>query len=200
MKRFPEKIMHKIIIKLLLINTLLISAESVLAGRYIKVSNSGQSLPESASLGFGADDWACTYDSENKLLWEVKTDNGGLRNKDWHYTWYDSSPEALVNGGSGEKNGPNSNQCDQDSFCNTDDYEQRVNRDGLCGVNDWTLPSGDELKTLVYCLEGNPSTWIGWDERCTTQNRPTIDQDYFPNTIYLPFFHTYWTSTSNLSS
>ena len=38
------------------------------AGKYIKVSNSGQALPDSASLGAGPNDWACTYDTESKLL------------------------------------------------------------------------------------------------------------------------------------
>ena len=37
-------------------------------------------------------------DNVTGLMWEVKTDDGGLRDKDWTYSWY--NPDATTNGGS----------------------------------------------------------------------------------------------------
>ncbi|MCX7088970.1 MAG: hypothetical protein NTV00_13075 [Methylococcales bacterium] len=44
---------------------------------YVKVSNSGNALPDSAQLGGGADDWACTYDDKTSI--DVGSENHGWR-------------------------------------------------------------------------------------------------------------------------
>ena len=38
---------------------------------FTKVANDGASLPESAALGPGPGNWACTYDNTTGLLWEL---------------------------------------------------------------------------------------------------------------------------------
>ncbi|MGI9211672.1 MAG: DUF1566 domain-containing protein [Methylococcaceae bacterium] len=52
---------------------------------------------------------------------------------------------------------------------NTSNFVQAVNAAGLCGSSDWRLPTADELHSLVDY--GIPSPG------------PTIDSDYFPNTV-----------------
>jgi hypothetical protein len=51
---------------------------------YTKMDASGNDLPASASS------WAMVRDNVTKLVWEVKTDDGSIRDKDNKYTWYDA--------------------------------------------------------------------------------------------------------------
>lgn len=64
---------------------------------YTKIANDGSELSKTVKLGTGAKDWACTKDNNTGLIWEVKTNDGGLRDKDWKYTWY--NPDSKTNGG-----------------------------------------------------------------------------------------------------
>jgi pimeloyl-ACP methyl ester carboxylesterase len=141
-------------------------------GGYVKVSNNGKELPASAVLGSGPNDWACTYDSTTQLMWEVKTTDGGLRDRNWSYSWYDSnSPD----GNKGTASGGN---CKTAGRCDTEKFTQDVNTQGLCGSKDWRMPNRDELNALVYCSTGRSS--INW---CNDgSQKPTIDSSYFPNT------------------
>lgn len=124
---------------------------------FTKIANDGSALPASATS------WRCVRDNLTGLLWEVKTDDGGLQDKDWTYTWY--NPDSTKNGGNaGVQNG---GSC-TGSACDTYAYVQAVNAQGLCGYWDWRLPKKRELQGLVDY--GIPSPG------------PTIDTAYFPNT------------------
>jgi hypothetical protein len=158
---------------------------------YTKISNTGATLPDTAVLGSGSNDWACTKDNKTGLTWEVKTDDGGLRDKDWYYSWYKPSGD---NGGSvgytdvhKDWGVPN---CSTKDNCNTYAFTNAVNAKGLCGKKDWRMPTVDELKTLVYCSDGKYNT----DGSCTNDNsvvQPVINTTYFPNTM----LRLYWPSS-----
>ncbi len=133
---------------------------------YTKIANNGTALPDSAKLGTAPTDWACTKDNKTGLIWEVKTDDDGLRDKDWRYSWNDSFSFAT-----------------------------NVNTQGLCGATDWRLPTRDELIGLVYCSDGEynklteeslNSNDYGYicksNESNLTTTSPTINTTYFPNT------------------
>ena len=167
--------------------------------RYTKISNAGVALLDTAVLGTGSNDWACTRDNKTGLIWEVKTDDGGLRDKDWNYSWYE--PDASKNGGFAgyENNGP----C-KGSSCNTFAYKNTVNKQTMCGSSDWRLPTNEELRNLVFCSDGkynqidiNSSGLI-----CTTNGNglkttsPTIDLTYFPNTPQISF----WSSLTTVDN
>jgi hypothetical protein len=137
------------------INTIPISTTG-----YTKISNLGAVLPDTATLGSGANDWACTKDNKTGLTWEVKTSDGGLRDKNNEYTNYDAIyPKCGWN------------NCEKDypskfgSSTNTDGFVKTVNAKGLCGKNDWRMPTKDELEGLL-----------------TTNGNLYIDANYFPNT------------------
>ena len=59
---------------------------------FTKLDANGKALAASAAT------WSCVRDNVTGLIWEAKTDDGGLRDKDWTYTWY--NPDPATNGGS----------------------------------------------------------------------------------------------------
>jgi PKD repeat protein len=102
---------------------------------FTKISATGQKLPANTT------EWSCVLDNHTGLMWEVKTDDGGLRDKDNTYTWYNLN----INGGNaGSEN-------------NTQAFAQAVNAQGLCGHGDWRLPSKQELHSIVNYGKYNPA-------------------------------------------
>jgi hypothetical protein len=159
---------------------------------YTKISNSGAVLSHTATLGNGENDWACTRDNKTGLTWEVKTDDGGLRDKDWYYSWYKPSGD---NGGSAgytdtTHEAPN---CSTKDNCNTDAFTNAVNTKGLCGKNDWRMPTKDELMKLVVCSDGKYETDGSSCTNYLSVTKPTINSTYFPNTMS----SYYWSSSPN---
>jgi len=131
---------------------------------YTKLDANGQALAASANA------WSCVRDNVTGLIWEVKADDGGLRDRYWSYSWY--NPDATSNGGSpGYRN---QGSCGGNIDCDTLGYTQAVNRVGLCGATDWRLPNRKELQSIV--------------DRSRTGR--AIDTNYFPDTS--PGF--YWSS------
>jgi len=129
---------------------------------FTKLDAEGNELP------FDAGEWVCVNDNHTGLIWEVKTNDGGLRDQDHNYTWYDSDYEDLDGRSAG---GTDGGDCDG-SRCDTEGYVEAVNAEGLCGASDWRMPTIDELHSLVHMGRTNPA----------------IDADFFPNTIVARFW------------
>ncbi len=148
---------------------------------FSKICNSGEAAgeggcPVNPSLGSGTNEWACNRDNVTGLIWEVKTDDGGLRDKDNTYTLY--TPDFNTNGGDlGTENG---GTCTDAGNCDTEKYVASVNAVGLCGYGDWYLPQREELRSII-----NYGTY-----------NPAIDVAYFPNTS----MYWYWTASSPAQS
>ncbi|MCJ8311433.1 MAG: DUF1566 domain-containing protein [Saccharospirillaceae bacterium] len=111
--------------------------------------------------------WVCVLDNHTGLMWEVKTDDGGLQDKDNTYSWYNTD-DSINNGYDGLAN---SGTCTM-SDCDTQSYVDAVNSKSLCGFNDWHLPDRDQLRSIVDYSVYDPS----------------IDTRYFPNTISWKYF------------
>ncbi len=124
---------------------------------FLKVGASGEPLPASTIPLH-----ACVKDNVTGLMWEVKTDDGGLHDAGHTYTWYNTNPNE--NGGaSGVQNG---GIC-SDSACDTQSFVGAVNAAGLCGYNDWRMPTVTELQGLLnYNNVGNGNT---------------LDSEFFPH-------------------
>lgn len=114
---------------------------------FTKIANDGSTLPASAPLGADAKEWACTRDDQTGLIWEVKTQDGGLRDSKYTYTPYDSNP--ATNGGWVGYRDTRSGNCVRSLMdggsCNTEAYVAAVNQARLCGFSDWRLPAVAEL-------------------------------------------------------
>lgn len=110
---------------------------------FTKIGNDGRLLPETATLGSGPGDWACTYDNNTGLMWELKT-TSGLRSQDHSYTWFDS-----VHSYGGNPGVAAGGTCETPDRCDTEKFVADVNAAGLCGHSDWRLPTYLELVNIV---------------------------------------------------
>ncbi|MEE9351931.1 MAG: DUF1566 domain-containing protein [Thiotrichaceae bacterium] len=125
--------------------------------------------------------WSCVKDNVTGLIWEGKTTDGGLHDKNEKYTWYDPSTAAtgfpLATQSLIHSQGTN-NTCigfdsaNSSTYCNTQAYVNRVNTVGWCGASDWRLPTREELRSLLKM-----------DDMIKEDGNPAIDTNYFPNTV-----------------
>lgn len=99
--------------------------------------------------------WDCVRDLRTSLVWEVKTADSGLRDARHTYAWSPRNVRGSVA------------RCGIAS-CDAQSYASEVNRAGLCGANDWRLPTREELRSLVDYSRALA---------------PTIDIEMFPNTV-----------------
>jgi len=145
-------------------------SKSETAFKYIKLDHQGRKLEKSAER------WSCVLDEITGLLWEVKQapdskfGNRGLQDGDDLFTWYNSN--GKLNGGAIGDWNQKMNQCtgyvsgQPTTYCNIEEYKNRVNRQGLCGISTWRVPSRIELDSLVHY----------------GRTEPAIDIRFFPGT------------------
>ncbi|WP_006786419.1 DUF1566 domain-containing protein [Thiorhodospira sibirica] len=106
--------------------------------------------------------WSCVQDNVTGLIWEVKVnDRNHLRHHGHTYTWY--NPDPNTNGG---RAGTQNRGLCVGSDCDTLGYVQAINAQGLCGANDWRMPTRVELESLVHA----------------GRHSPAIDISHFPHT------------------
>lgn len=116
-------------------------------------------------FSFSAVPGGCVLDNVTGLMWEVKTADGGLRDRAKTYTNYVSI-----------KNTQQTNvakivaptQAEIDAPTNSISFKNSVNAQGLCGFSDWRLPTADELQSIVDYGVAYPGI--------------TVDQTWLPNT------------------
>jgi len=125
--------------------------------KYIGIDDTGQPLPTGET-------GPCVLDQFTGLIWEVKTSDPGLRSREHSYTWFDPNEANAELDYRGVADG---GEC-AFSACDTFAFVAAVNAAGLCGFNDWRMPSRDELGSIS-------------DPR-KTRSAPTINTVYFPHT------------------
>lgn len=138
---------------------------------FTKLDINGNPLGDQ-SADYVTTSWSCVQDETTGLTWEVKTDDDGLQDKDWTYSWYNNSGI-----GSGVIPGArDGGQCEVARDCDTEGLTIAVNDAQLCGFEDWRLPTRHELISLMHF--GSSAA-------------PYIDTNYFVNSATLP----YWSAT-----
>jgi hypothetical protein len=96
---------------------------------YTKLDDNGNELPESAP------EWVMVRDNITGLIWENKTDDGSIHDRDDTYTWYNA----------------------QDVFIPT------LNSQNFGGHSDWHLPTVKELSGLLDVSIPSPGPTISVD-------------------------------------
>ena len=124
-------------------------------------------------MGDDSETWSCVEDTNNGLTWEIKSNDGGVHDKNNSYTWFQPSLLEVVRGVA------NGGQCKGDSDCDTESYVQTMNKKNYCGYSDWRLPTREEMLSIVSFE--------------SAASKVTINIDYFPDA--LPSW--YWTASSN---
>jgi Protein of unknown function (DUF1566) len=143
------------------------AADGKLGFSYTKIAADGSALPDSATS------WSCVRDNVTGLVWEVKTNDGGLRDYTKLYTNYDNIQLPQIGGTT------NPTQAQIDAPTNSVGFKNAVNTATLCGASDWRLPSVHELSGLVD-YGAAPGTAM-------------LDTAWFPNSVA----DLYWTSTQH---
>lgn len=151
---------------------------------FSKLDNNGKPLFDQ-SVAYENTPWSCVQDQVTGLMWEVKSNDSGLRHKDWTYSWYNSSG---VNNG-GDTGAASGGRCADttNASCDTEKFIAAVNAASLCGYSDWRLPSLGELFSIM-------------DHSVETTTAPGIDIRWFPNPVFAtygsPSSKYYWSSVS----
>ena len=140
---------------------------------YVKIDQKGQELKNEAT------EWHCVLDQVSGLMWEVKnTSEDNLHFYEDKFTWYSSNKKT--NGGNIGNWNSDGSQChgyvkgDPITYCHIEQFADRVNKQGLCGFDDWRVPTSTELTSVIN---------FG-------QTEPAINETYFPNTLD----NFYWTN------
>ena len=129
--------------------------EKTIKIKYVKKSNSGDILPDSAT------EWACVEDVENGLIWEVKSDTG-VQDTNNSYSWFEpnmtEAPQGIADGG----------RCSGEADCDTHAYVALLNERNYCGYSNWRLPTRDEMLSIV-----------SYDSNAPVK----INTEYFPDAL-----------------
>ena len=150
-----------------------------------KLDDQGKPLPIYAPM------WACVKDNATGLIWEEKTNDQGLRDKEWTYTSYDSDTKnngdqiGYQDRHEVAKDSEQGSSCGKTlSQCNTQAYAQTVNQQGgICGFSDWKLPTKAQLETLLSSAHDSKS-----------EQPQRINTRYFAQ---LPSNTWYWSSSTS---
>lgn len=145
---------------------------------FTKLDANGQALVDQ-TVNYSSTAWSCVKDNVTGLTWEVKTDDGGVHDKDWTYSWYNTTT-SQNNGFAGSQN---QGQCQNTVGCDTQAYVQAVNAQNFCGANDWRLASVDEMMSLFN---------YSYNQYIPTAVASTLDPKYFPYQLV----NTYWSANS----
>jgi hypothetical protein len=103
---------------------------------YTKLDFNGNALPSSAAS------WAMVRDNVTGLIWEVKTDDGGIH--DWDNTYNANDAQNV--------------------------FIKALNDNSFGGFNDWRIPTAKELVFLVDRDRGNPAINISYFPNTQSSN------------------------------
>lgn len=117
----------------------------------------------------------CIWDRVTNLIWEVKTNDDGLQDKDWTYGWgdYDSGSCYVSQSPAG---------------CGSDNYIIALNATSICPVSGsgvWRLPKRRELLSIIDHDRSNPAVDTGFIPN-------TMSNWYWSADEYAPYPDSIW--------
>jgi len=124
---------------------------------YTKLDGSGNALSDEAAS------WVMVRDNVTGLIWENKTNDGTIHDKDNKHTWYDPT-DPYYSGTPGDGT-------------DTKDFIDALNSASFGGYSDWRLPTASELVTIVNYRFSNPAISPGYFQN-------TASSFYWSSTTY----------------
>lgn len=116
--------------------------------RFVKISELGLPIRPNSQA-----EWSCVYDYDSKLIWEVKRER-------YHRFWNAQYPNT-TNLPAGQAPTTARGKCEYDAgisqddliegdSCHTEGFVAFINEgEGMCGFNDWRMPSEAEMHTFL---------------------------------------------------
>jgi len=107
--------------------------------------------------------WSCLRENSTGLIWELKTNNGSLHDQKDSFTWDPPGPAGNVrrSGFTADSGATCSGYVAGDSttYCTTQSFLTRVNSQGLCGAQDWRIPTITELNKIISLNRAAPAMY-----------------------------------------
>ncbi|WP_159064768.1 DUF1566 domain-containing protein [Thaumasiovibrio subtropicus] len=110
---------------------------------------------EGHTLASWSGPWACVHDRDSGLVWEVKTDDGGVHDGEWSYSWYQSQSVSLPSTSTSTSTSTSAfgvagrGDCGFKSRgCDTQDLISISNQMQHCGFSNWRLPTLAEWQSI----------------------------------------------------
>lgn len=130
------------------------TAEGNLLFNLTKIGAAGTPLKADAT------EWSCLRENNTGLVWEIKTNDGGLHNQNDSFAWYNTDTAANV-GSSGFSDNSGATCTgyvagNPATYCNTQAFVTRVNSQSLCGAQNWRMPTITELKKITSLNKSAP--------------------------------------------
>jgi hypothetical protein len=122
-------------------------ADGVAGFSFVRLCNTGLragqgDCPAVPVIGPAATHWGCTLDTTTGLVWEIKRNDGGPRDRQRAHS--NLSPDDPAYG----------------SATDAASMLQALNAEALCGYTDWALPTRQQAMTLVHYGIGHPGPTI----------------------------------------
>ncbi len=170
--------------------------------KFFKVSNKGKVLSDDAKQ------WGCVQDKSTGLYWEVKTEDGGVRDYRKTYRWGDTKVSNVAYGEKVDKFNQREahpsiftvNKKRGKVYTDWNDLVAQANKEKLCGFSSWRVPSIFELHTISSYhstgLGSNAPTWKEGDMFFDSY----LDPNFFPTVKKDNDGLFYWSSTQILDN
>ncbi|MGF1693286.1 DUF1566 domain-containing protein [Photobacterium kagoshimensis] len=129
---------------------------------FTKLDAKGQKLPQDAT------EWSCVRDERTQLTWEVKS------NDPKSPRWKKNEFALQIKGGAQphSEDIKYAQQTNKSGINTTEQYQDMVNKDQLCGINTWRLPTLNEQFDLLD---------FGSTAKDTDGNLIGLNTHYFPH-------------------
>ncbi|MFB9216470.1 Lcl domain-containing protein [Vibrio sinaloensis] len=111
--------------------------------KFVKLDVNGQPLAADAT------EWSCVQDERSGLIWETKLDDAASpRHFERLFAYQESGViEPFIED-------INYLGCrDGDNICTTEEYVEYLNKQNVCGINNWRLPTSGEVYNLIDFAE-----------------------------------------------